>query len=95
MGSASSAPRLFWVRVSLAGPWTIVSSVVTMAGMATWLPKGAAQVDNLILPLVLFPLIWAFFFFWACLDSRLIRAVAVNFAATGVHAALLAHHLLA
>ena len=90
--SASGGRRLLWMRFALAGPWTIVASVVTMAGMATWLPRGAAQVDNLILPLVLFPLIWAFFFLWACLDDKLQRAATVSFAITGLHAVLLAGH---
>lgn len=89
-----SGRRLLWMRVALAGPWTIVASVVTMAGMAAWLPAGSARVDNLILPLVLYPLIWAFFFFWACLDSNIRRAAMVSFAITGIQGALLAHHLL-
>lgn len=92
--SIGGSRRLLWLRVALVGPWTLIASVITMAGMAMWLPKGAAGVDNLILPLVLYPLIWAFFFFWACLDSHLRRAAAVSFAITGVHAALLAHHFL-
>ena len=91
----STGRRRLWLRVALAGPWTIVASVITMAGMAAWLPAGAALVDNLILPLVLYPLIWAFFFFWACLDGILGRAALISFTVTGLHAALLAHHFLA
>ncbi len=91
----SNDRRLFWLRVALAGPWTLVASVVTMAGMATWLPPGVAGVDNLILPLVMYPLVWAAFFFSACLDSNLRRAATVSFAITGLHVALLVRHFLA
>ena len=95
VSSVSTGRRRLWLRVALAGPWTMAASVITMAGMAAWLPAGAALVDNLILPLVAYPLIWAFFFFWACLDGNLGRAALVSFAVTGLHAALLLHHFVA
>ena len=81
-----------WLRVVLAGPWTLLAALIVMAGMATWIPAGAAQVDNLILPLVLFPLIWAILFFAACLDPNLRRAALINVGITGLHLVLLARH---
>lgn len=70
--------RRLWLRILLAGPLTIVTSVTVMLGGACWLPQGAAQIDRLILPIVLFPAIWGTLFFHACLDSRLVRAYAIQ-----------------
>ena len=72
-----SRAQLAW-RVLLAGPWTLLAALVVMAGMATWLPSGEAKVNNLVLPLLLFPLIWAALFFHACLARRLRLAAIVS-----------------
>ncbi len=84
-----------WVRIVLAGPWTLVASFVVMASLATWLPDGKARVDNLIVPLVAYPLIWGVLFFHAVLAKNLWRAVSVNFALTAVCAVLLVQHFVA
>jgi hypothetical protein len=42
-----------------AGPAALVLSVLTMAALPLLLPQGAAGIDHLVLPVVLFPLIWA------------------------------------
>lgn len=83
-----------WLRVALAGPVAVVVALVTMAGMALWLPGGAAGIDNLVLPLVFAPLIWAALFFHACLDRRLGRVALIAFALFIVHAGLIANRLL-
>jgi hypothetical protein len=80
-----------WIRVGFAGPGAIVVAVAVMAGMALWLPGGAAGIDNLALPLVLFPLIWAALFFHACLDRRLGRVALVALGLFVLHAGLVAH----
>ena len=85
--------QLAW-RVLLAGPWTLLAALVVMAGMATWLPPGEAKVNNLVLPLLLFPLIWAALFFHACLARRLRSAAIVSFAAVLVSGGLLAGHMI-
>ena len=59
-----------------------------MAGMALWLPGGAADIDNLVLPLVLVPLIWSMLFFHACLDSRLVRVTGLSLVLLTVHGGL-------
>lgn len=87
--SPGGKPRL-WPRVLLAGPLAFIAAGLIMGGGALWLPKGAAQIDNLILPIVLFPAIWAVVFFYACLDRRLGRAYAVVLAAALANAALIA-----
>lgn len=72
--SHRSSRRAFWARIILAGPLAALASVLVMAGGALWLPKGAASIDNLVLPIALFPAIWAALFFYASLDRRLGRA---------------------
>ena len=75
----------FW----LAGPAAFLLSVAVMLGMAIWFPKGAANVDNIVLPMILFPLIWAIIFFYAYLDRNLKRVGLVFACITAVHFALL------
>jgi len=95
MNQAQADKPSIWPRVLLAGPWTLLAALVVMAGIATWLPAGAAQVDNLIMPLALFPLIWAALFFTACLDPNLRRATFISVGVTGVHVLLLIRHFAA
>lgn len=59
------SPR-FW----LAGPATLVVAVLVMAAMSLWLPKGQAGIDHLVVPLVLFPFIWAAVFFYVVLEAK-------------------------
>ncbi|MEM9684902.1 MAG: hypothetical protein AAF942_16645, partial [Pseudomonadota bacterium] len=42
--------------------------------MPLWFPEGAAGIDHLMMPLLLFPAIWAGAFFYACLTGNLARA---------------------
>lgn len=90
----ANARELPWGRIILAGPWTLLASFIVMASLATWLPPGAAQVDNLIVPLVLYPAIWAVLFFHAILRKKLVRATIENIALTCVCSILLVYHFL-
>ena len=81
------SPR-FW----LAGPVTFIVAVMGMLGMAIWFPKGPADVDNVILPLILFPLIWAVVFFYAYLERSIKRIVLVLSGLTIAHILLFALH---
>lgn len=83
-----------WTRILLAGPGALLVTLVVLAGMPLWLPGGAAGVDNLVLPLILMPLIWAGLFFHACLDRRLSRVAAVAAALFLLHAGLVAQKFL-
>lgn len=78
-----------WTRIALAGPGAVIVALVIMAGMALWLPGGAAGIDNLVLPLVFVPLIWAALFFHACLDRRIGRVALVAGALFAAHAILI------
>jgi hypothetical protein len=84
-----------WLRIGFAGPGAVVVAIVAAAGMTLWLPAGAAGIDNLVLPLVLLPLIWAGLFFHACLDARLGRIALVAVGLFAIHGGLVAHKLLA
>jgi hypothetical protein len=83
-----------YIRIFLAGPGAVIVALVVMAGMALWLPGGAAGIDNLVLPLVLVPLIWAALFFHACLDRKLARVAIIAVALLAVHGGLVAHKFL-
>jgi len=83
-----------WLRIGFAGPGAAIIALVVMAGMSLWLPRGAAGIDNLVLPLVLVPLIWAMLFFHACLDSKLGRVAIVALGLLALHAGLIAHKFL-
>jgi len=82
-----------WLRALLAGPLVLVAACMLMAGGAVWLPPGQAQVNNLVLPIVLFPLLWTALFLYACLDTRMQRAYAVICTLIASNAALVAWHL--
>lgn len=68
------------LRVLLAGPFVLITSVATVCGSALWLPPGAAGINQLMLPMILFPVTWASLFLHACLDRLLSRALAVQLA---------------
>lgn len=63
----------FW----LAGPVALLLSILFMASMSLWLPKGAAGINHLVLPIILFPLIWSVFFFYAVMADNKKRMVLV------------------
>ena len=92
--AASTNTGRYWLRGVLAGPLSLIAACLVMAGSALWLPEGRAQVNNLVLPVVLFPLLWTALFLYACLDRRLKRAFVVMLSLVAVNAALLAWHLL-
>ncbi|SEQ19733.1 hypothetical protein SAMN04488038_104252 [Solimonas aquatica] len=80
----SRAP--LWPRWLLAGPLAALCAALIMAGGALWLPRGAAGIDNLVLPILAFPAIWAVLFFYACLTRHLRRAYALLLALLLAHA---------
>lgn len=59
----------------------LLLSIVFMASMSLWLPEGAAQINHLVVPVVLFPLLWAVAFFYALLGVNKKRAAVVMLSA--------------
>ncbi len=80
----------FW----LAGPVAFLLAIVVMLGMAVWFPKGQAQVDNIVLPMIVFPLIWATLFFYAYLEHKPKRTAWLFSALAAVHMAILVSHFV-
>lgn len=80
-------------RIVLAGPITLLATLVIMAAGSLWLPEGEAQVNHFVIPVVLLPAIWAVLFFYSCLD-RLGRASAVIFLLLAVNGAMLGQHMM-
>lgn len=64
-------------RWILAGPVTIIAAILIMAGMAFWIPAGEAKLNNIAIPIIILPIIWALCFFYACLEENLPRAVLI------------------
>lgn len=75
-------PRL--TRWLLAGPGAVAAALLFAMAMPTWLPKGAAGIDNIVFPLILVPLIWAVVFVYACVEESLLRCTAVICGITAV-----------
>ena len=48
-----------------------------MMAMPVWVPAGRAGIDDIALPILLAPLLWAIPFFYACLAEDLVRCAAV------------------
>jgi len=82
------------MRGLLAGPLALIAACLIMAGSALWVPPGAAQVNNLVLPIVLFPLLWSALFLYACLDKKLARAYTIIGTLAAVNGLLLSLHLI-
>ncbi|MEO9902096.1 MULTISPECIES: hypothetical protein [Alphaproteobacteria] len=85
------------VRWILCCPGAFVASAAIMAVLPLWLPHGAAEIDHLVFPILMFPGIWAAVFFYACLERDLIRATSVItalIAVTGLMAVLAATGVL-
>jgi hypothetical protein len=82
--------RPLTTRWLLAGTGALLAALATMAAMPVWLPGGAAGIDNIALPILLTPLLWAIPFFYACLEENLPRGVAVTLIAILAQAALAA-----
>ncbi|WP_147112515.1 hypothetical protein [Tateyamaria sp. syn59] len=71
--------RWRWI---LAGPTAFILSILAMAGLPTVLPAGAGGVNHLVLPVVLFPLLWSSFIVWPVASTALPR-VATTYLALG------------
>lgn len=76
-GQVNAHPRL--VRCMLAGPVTLIVTVAIMAGMTVWWPGGAAGIDQIAMPLILFPVIWVCVFVYGLMEDRLGRGCLVMF----------------
>ena len=75
--SAAIADHPTVTRWLLAGPGALLASLATLLALPIWLPSGPAGVNNIALPIVLLPLLWAGPFFYACIEENLVRGTAI------------------
>ena len=87
--------RRAWSRGLLAGPVCFITAMLVMAGASLWYPQGAAQINNIAVPIFLFPAIWAALFFYLLLDHKLGRAWGVAAVLLLVHGGFIAQHVMA
>ena len=73
--SASAAQR--WARAILVGPLVFLCSLGIMGGANLWLPPGAGGVNDIVLPILLYPAVWTALFFYACFERRIWRGYAI------------------
>ncbi|MDK2758223.1 MAG: hypothetical protein KYX66_15975 [Blastomonas fulva] len=88
-GAGGMPARDTVLRWVMAGPLALIAAVVTMASMPLWLPGGAAGIDNLIWPILLFPALWAVYFLYALIEARPLRGTGVITAIILANAALI------
>lgn len=62
-----------FIRTLLAGPVVLVVTLCVFLALPLWLPAGPGKVDNLVIPVLIFPIIWVGLFIHACLDRKLLR----------------------
>lgn len=77
MANQTAPSRRGLYRTLLAGPGALGAAITVMLGMALWLPEGTGGIDQLVFPVMLFPVIWVALFLHACLDTSLKRIAIV------------------
>ena len=75
--SAVPPRRASMILWGLAGPGVLLAALSIMAAMPLWWPRGAGGIDQLIIPLLVFPAIWAVLFFYVVLTRHVGWAAAV------------------
>ena len=88
--STSTARR--WVRAFLAGPLVFLCSLALMGGANLWLPPGAGGVNDIVLPILLYPAVWTGLFFYACFERRIWRGYTIVGGLTALHALVFVFH---
>ncbi len=78
------------IRWVLAGPIAAIIAVIVLMGMPIYIPAGPGGVDNIVIPLLLLPIVWAMLFFHAVLDSSLTRVACVGALVAAANLTLLA-----
>ena len=86
--STSAARR--WARAILAGPLVLLCSLGIMGGANLWLPPGEGGVNDIVLPILLYPAVWTVLFFYACFERRIGRGYAIVGGLAALHAIALA-----
>lgn len=64
-----------FARVLMAGPLVLIVTLLVFLAMPLWFPPGIANLNNFVMPVFLFPILWVSFFIYACLERKLFRAL--------------------
>jgi len=72
-----------------------VVSVLMVAGATRWLPEGGAGIDHIVVPIILFPLIWISVALVLYAARRRVRAWTIVVVIATVHAGLVAYGFVA
>lgn len=87
------------VRDTLYAVVTLVvaflASVLMVAGATRWLPEGSAGIDHIVVPIILFPLIWISVALSLYAARRRARAWTIVGVISIVHAGLVAYGFVA
>lgn len=75
-------------RWMLAGPGALIAAILAMGGSTQWLPVGPSGLDNMLYPVLLFPGIWAVFFFIAIMFDHVWKAALLIIGVSVAHAYL-------
>ena len=88
----TATPAHRCARVILAGPMVLFCSLLVMGVANLWVPPGEGGVNDIVLPILLYPAIWTALFFYACFERRLARGYAVVGGIVVVHVIAIALH---
>ena len=72
-----------------------LTSVLVVAGATRWLPEGGAGIDHIVVPIILFPLIWICVALFLYAARRRVRAWTIVGVIAIVHAGLVAYGFVA
>ncbi|HET9960080.1 MAG TPA: hypothetical protein VFQ61_36560 [Polyangiaceae bacterium] len=73
---------------------SFVCALIVVAGASKWFPPGAAGLDQIVVPLSVFPIVWAAFVLVLHVAQHRARAWCFVAAITALHAVLIAKGLL-
>jgi hypothetical protein len=80
--------------VAVTGPLAFVAAFLAMAATPLWAPSGAAGIDHIVVPIVLFPAYWVTACLYGVIDGHLGRAASVLAAVALGSAVLIARALM-
>lgn len=93
-GQAEAGRKKSYLRsffyVLLSGPVALIVSLVVVLAVPLWYPPGPGKVDNLVLPVLLFPLVWVILCVHACMDRRLLRIFFIMLALLVINGSMIA-----
>ena len=90
--TASKFRQTGYALTCLVGAFAL--AVLMVAGATKWFPEGRAGIDHIIVPIVLFPLVWIFLALFLYTTQRRARAWALAGALAIVHVGLVAYGFL-